>query len=262
MNTIELHIYGAENKIYKIQFPETWEELTTDQVEVVAHFRFNFNVFEDAAVQKLLIDLLGLKKRALKEVMDLLLDETQDVSILDLYSQIDWIKGDVSIKKDIYLPPAEFTPIGERYENIRAKQFYFIEHLYQEYRLDRTESNLELLLAATYPIGLFNEQNIEHNAEILKTEPIAVKQGLLLNFLGQRKQFTLDYEILFPEDEPDKIDESEEAETNFFDMYQDVLFQLPNEKFGDINKIPNTPIRLVFDFLENNKKNAKTQPNG
>jgi hypothetical protein len=261
MNNLKIQIQGVQPKTFTIEVPEKWTEMKPKQIESAASYLFSFKQDRLIAQQRMLVDLLGLNRKDMHEVMGMLTDIEQDVSVMDLYPFLNWVNNIFFFDKDLYVPAKPHKEIGEEYENIGLKQYFFIEHLYRSYQKERTEINMQLVLAAIYPIDDFDNHKIEEGAKAIKLMDIEVRQALLLNFIGLRTQFSRDHPTFFPEvDKPEKGEEKKEEpeEHNYFEIYQNLLFDLPNEKFGGIEKIGKTPVTLVFNYLAKEKRNIKT----
>ncbi len=255
MIEIKIQIQGENAKTHTLQVPEKWSEMAPKQVESVASYLYGFIQNRKESQQIMLIDLLGLDGKDLTDVMDLLTDPEQEVSVLDLYPYLDWVTKEIAFDQDLYLVNYPYKRIGEGYANIELKQYFFIEHLYLTYRKERTERNLAMLLAAVYPKIEFDNEKIEADALQIQGWPTEKQKALLLNYYGQRNQFVMDYEIIFPKQkEKDDGTKEKQEEPNHFDTYLEILFELPNEKFGDVNQLAKTPITLVFNYFESIKK--------
>jgi hypothetical protein len=278
MNLLNIEILGDNAQLFEIQTPSKWEELQPFQVEAAAAFRLNH---DSEGRQKMLLELLNLDKKRLKVFMEILIDDAQSIStdvpknetdvpelgisVLDLYPLMDFITEEVVWGKDLYPAPNGFISIGDRFKNIEVAQFFLIEYLYQTYRESRNEENLNMLIAAIYPYNHFDKDKIEKDAKKYSLLDIPVKkkanetalrkakkQALLLNFIGQRASFVQDYKILFPT--PSKEELSKEQEPiNYLNEFRTMVYTLPNEKFGTIDKIEKTKITKVFLYLEQMK---------
>lgn len=235
----------------EINLPNTWEDLTPDQLADVAAVLFTKNDEADAMAE-LFVKLTGLNK------WQLLFLDIDDVYTF-MKPSLDFIKGPILIKAPIIkaIPNSRMFGPRELMQGICWRQFALAEALVNDFAESKDMKLLDSLCALLYcakqnptPDDWFlGMQEHEQNRleKIYAGMPLKNKQAVYLNYLGLKKHM-VDSEVfkhMYPNVAKPSSGNSE-SKTEAIDWHA-VTISLAGGKFGTLQELYYTS---AFDVLK------------
>lgn len=275
MNNLKIEITQPKKQksVYHLEIPATWSELTPVQFLEISKILFpedaNAILSFDAQKQKALCALMQLKDKSKANIFDLLsilnLQVAADVDVdeslddvptwSDLFPLIDWIFEKPVFNNSLFKIYLDWVGPENGLEDFTLERYGFADAYFMAYIRDKQPDTLDALCAVLYrPRDIeFAKEWVDTWIPDIASLPIAVKNAMLLNFIGMRNQLVLDYPLIFPQTEEK---ETKDKEPDFDPKWSyRLLIALPTDQFGTLTEKKQLKLHDAFEFLTELKEN-------
>ena len=257
MNELKYNITNTK-KAYErtLKIAEKWDELSEKQLIAIAPVLLSPGMDQEEAYLKHLFVLSNLSESEFQDLCELLIEEeyNQDCSITDLFPLVEWLYN-TELKTSKSLLPRYGKMVGPQtdFNGMTFVQYIVADPLFMDYLEDRSEDVMNRLCAVLYvPNGeRFNGDALPWLPKI-ETVPTDVKEAMILNFMAMRRWFADCFPLLHDGNNEDDADE-DDYDPNWG---RNLMYELPNEKFGTLDEIRYTNVTVIFDYLEKLKEKS------
>jgi hypothetical protein len=245
MKSIEINYKAkrTENKL-TFQLPERWEELTTEQLTMIADVLF-YQPNEGFSKILLIPSLGGLDKKEYLLFMRAVEDNEEMLEAAAvLHDALDWVFEPGKIEESLIVEYEDWEGPAGLLDNLTFDQYYLAEAAYASFIESKNESDLNDLISVLYmPKNQeFREARLPFVKRSVAQWPLDVREAMLLNFHLLRNAFADRYSAFYGKEQ-----DTDKKSDPFWGIR--VKEMLAGEVWGSVTTLGARPVHEVFTTL-------------
>lgn len=247
MMEVEIYIDEKENRI---RVPESFDEILPKRFLRSAFLFFQKNQAEFKIKTLFFCLITGFKFSRFAKLFKLSYNDedtfwNEGVELITLIEAVDPLFEKITLEKSKIKRYGLFFGPSDRLKNMKLKQYRFSDPFFTACMENDLKADLvdELICHLYRPFNLpFSDKLLRISMWFVKRWKPEVKLAMLLNYMGLRNGLATEYPALFS---------GSSSDADFDPLWvQKMIYDMPSDKFGNLEAVENLSVPEAFDYLE------------